>query len=107
MWNYGEQSPKFVKEFDNEMDQIATKNTGEERIAKANELNNHKAFRDCHPTAEHLVPYHVALGAAGEDAGKKLLNDTWSTLSWGSWSFGLPKETVLPKYDSTQQRDEL
>lgn len=107
LWNYQEKSPQFVKDFDDDMAQIATKLTGEERNAKANELNKHKHFRDCHPTAEHLMPYHVALGAAGQDTGKKLLHDYFSTLSWGSYAFGLPEEPVLPKYDGTQTRDEL
>lgn len=89
------------------METLACKSTGEERQAKACELNQHKSFRDCHPTAEHLMPFHVALGAAGEDKGKKLLNDYFSTLSWGSYAFGLPKDTSLPKYDGTQTRDEL
>lgn len=89
------------------MENIACKLNGEERIAEANKLDKHSHFRECHPTAEHLVPYHVALGAAGQDAGVKLLEDYYSTLSWGSFAFGLPKDTVLPKYDGTQKRDEL
>jgi 4,5-DOPA dioxygenase extradiol len=89
------------------MENIAVKLTGEERNNSAIELSQHKHFRDCHPTAEHLVPYHVALGAAGEDAGKKLLHEYYSTLSWGSFGFGLPEDTQLPKYNVSQARDEL
>lgn len=108
LWTYGDKpSPKFVVDFDKDMENIAVKLTGEARQAAANNLNKHTYFRACHPTAEHLVPYHVALGAAGEDAGKKLLEDYYSTLSWGSFAFGLPKDTTLPKYDGTQKRDEL
>jgi hypothetical protein len=46
-----------------------------------------------------LVPFHVALGAAGDDEGKKLIEDYYSTLSWSSYAFGLPSDTKLPKYD--------
>lgn len=89
------------------METIACDFVGEERNEKSSELSQHRHFRDCHPTAEHLVPFHVALGAAGQDKGKKLLQDYFSTLSWGSYAFGLPQDTVLPKYDGTQLRDEL
>ncbi|GAA5799839.1 hypothetical protein HPULCUR_005258 [Helicostylum pulchrum] len=106
LWKHvNKPSPKFVQDFDKEMENIACTSVGEERNAKSSELSQHKHFRDCHPTAEHLVPFHVALGAAGEDKGKKLLQDYFSTLSWGSYAFGLPEDTVLPKYDGSQIRD--
>lgn len=100
-------SPKYVLGFDKQMETIACEFTAEERNSKSSELSHHKHFRDCHPTAEHLVPFHVALGAAGEDKGKKLLQGYVSTISWGSYAFGLPEGTSLPKYDGTQKRDEL
>ncbi|KAG1445084.1 hypothetical protein G6F55_012089 [Rhizopus delemar] len=45
-------SPKFVLDFDRELDTVACQLTGEERKKKANELNQHSDFRRCHPTAE-------------------------------------------------------
>lgn len=108
LWTYGDKpSPQFVIDFDNDMEKIATKSVGQERKDQANELSQHRHFRNSHPTAEHLVPFHIAVGAAGEDTGKKLLTDYYSTLSWGSYAFGLPKDATLPKYDGTQTRDEL
>jgi len=97
----GQPSPQFVIDFDNEMEMIATKLKGDERLKAANKLNEHRDFRKCHPTAEHLVPYHVALGAAGTDPGVKLLHGCYSSLSWGSYGFGMPA-----KYKSFG-RDEL
>jgi len=83
-------SPQFVIDFDNEMERIACKLKGDERMKAANKLNAHRDFRNCHPTAEHLVPYHIALGAAGSDTGIKLLHGYYSSLSWGSYGFGMP-----------------
>ncbi|CAO3609768.1 unnamed protein product [Mucor fragilis] len=105
LWTYGDKpSPKFVHDFDKDMENIACRFTAEERNNLANQLDKHASFRKCHPTAEHLVPFHVALGAAGSDEGKKLLQDYYSTLSWGSYAFGLPKDTTLPTYDGSQAK---
>ncbi|KAI8968310.1 Extradiol ring-cleavage dioxygenase, class III enzyme, subunit B [Mycotypha africana] len=99
LWQHADSpSPPFVALFDNEMTKVATNFTAEERNEKACRLNQHQAFRLCHPTAEHLVPFHVALGAAGNDQGKKLLEDYFSTLSWSSFGFGLPDDIELPNY---------
>ncbi|KAI8341239.1 Extradiol ring-cleavage dioxygenase, class III enzyme, subunit B [Chlamydoabsidia padenii] len=93
LWSgIGKPSPKYVVDFEKELDKIAVEMTGSERGKAANQLNNHPAFRRCHPTAEHLMPYHVALGAAGNDQGTKLLESYWSTVSWGSYSFGLDEQ---------------
>ncbi|KAI8373115.1 Extradiol ring-cleavage dioxygenase, class III enzyme, subunit B [Radiomyces spectabilis] len=108
LWSYGNRpSPKFVIDFDREMEAHACTLTGESRNAAANTLCKHPSFRDCHPTAEHLVPFHVALGAAGDDQGQRLLEDYYATLSWGSFGFGLPSNLSLPKYDTHVLHSEL
>lgn len=102
LWSFaGKPTPKFVVDFETSMNKIATQYNGEERVTKGNELENHPHYRDCHPTAEHLMPFHVALGAAGTDSGKRLLEDYFATLAWGSYGFGLPEDIQLPKYPST------
>ncbi|KAI8059874.1 Extradiol ring-cleavage dioxygenase, class III enzyme, subunit B [Gongronella butleri] len=88
-------SPSFVANFDKALDEIAL-NSGEERKKASESLKSHPDLRRCHPTAEHLVPFHVAVGASGDDKGTKLLNETISTLGWGSYAFGLPEEIALP-----------
>ncbi|KAI8150031.1 aromatic ring-opening dioxygenase LigB subunit [Fennellomyces sp. T-0311] len=106
----GKPSPQFVIDFDKDMEKAACGLTGEARKESANTLNQHKGFRQCHPTAEHLVPFHVALGAAGNDEGIKLLEDYIATLGWGSYGFGLPKGLSMPTYrngTSLFARDEL
>ncbi|CAO3663083.1 hypothetical protein G6F70_004880 [Rhizopus microsporus] len=90
--------PGFVYNFDKELDQVACGLSGKERNQKANELNKHADFRKCHPTAEHLVPFHVAIGAAGNDKGRKLLTDYIGTLSWSCYGFGLSKDIKLPNF---------
>ncbi|KAF7731956.1 hypothetical protein EC973_007061 [Apophysomyces ossiformis] len=107
MWSYtNKPSPKFVKDFDTDAEKLACELTGDERKKMANELDKHPAFRQSHPTAEHLTPFHVALGAAGDDEGIKVLHMYESSLSWGCFAFGLPKDTKLPKYDGLA-KDEL
>ncbi|KAI8091315.1 aromatic ring-opening dioxygenase LigB subunit [Gilbertella persicaria] len=100
LWTYGDKpSPKYVVDFDKDLQDIACRYVGKERCEKAIQLDQHTAFRRCHPTAEHLVPFHVAVGAAGEDKGRKLITDFFSTISWGCFGFGLPQDVVLPEYN--------
>ncbi|KAI9498988.1 Extradiol ring-cleavage dioxygenase, class III enzyme, subunit B [Zychaea mexicana] len=104
LWsNMDKPSPQFVVDFDKDMEKIAVGSTGQARKEAANQLSQHGAFRQCHPTAEHLVPFHVALGAAGSDAGVKLLEDYIATLAWGSYGFGLSKDTVMPTYKNVNK----
>lgn len=53
LWNYVDKPvPRFVVDFDKDMEAIACKLTGTERNEKANSLDKHASFRKCHPTAE-------------------------------------------------------
>lgn len=62
LWTYADKpSPKFVADFDKEMETIACKFTGEERNEKANVLDKHAAFRKSHPTAEVSGIHFVGL----------------------------------------------
>jgi 4,5-DOPA dioxygenase extradiol len=60
---------------------------GEDRKKAVCKLNQDPGFRKCHPTAEHLVPLHVAVGAAGDDQAVKVLDDYFSTIGWASYQF--------------------
>ncbi|KAI8986385.1 aromatic ring-opening dioxygenase LigB subunit [Pilobolus umbonatus] len=104
IWSYsGKGSPNYANEFDKELENIACKHIGDERISKAVVLDKNKHYRSSHPTAEHLMPYHFALGAAGEDTGKKLIHDFFATISWSSFGFGLPSDTTLPNYQNVNR----
>lgn len=66
-----------------------------ERLAAGDEaaLADYRAqaphARDNHPTEEHLLPFHVALGAAGEGWRARLLHEsvTFGTLAMDAWRF--------------------
>lgn len=51
-------------------------------------LLERKDARQAHPTFEHLLPVHIAAGAAYQDAGKQVFTLTEGSLSWGMYRFG-------------------
>ncbi|KAI8580698.1 hypothetical protein K450DRAFT_198306 [Umbelopsis ramanniana AG] len=88
MWQHiNRPSPSYIKSFDKNLEDSVLKYTGEQRKAEVCKLNKDPAFRKCHPTAEHLVPLHVAVGAAGDDKAVKILDDFFSTIGWSSFEF--------------------
>jgi aromatic ring-opening dioxygenase catalytic subunit (LigB family) len=46
-----------------------------EREARLREWSKAPSARACHPREEHLLPLLIAAGAAGDDAGAKVLDD--------------------------------
>ncbi len=44
--------------------------------------------RQAHPTLDHILPMHVAAGAAGADLGELLWTLPEGTLGWGQYRFG-------------------
>ena len=68
--------------FDNWLEEALTGKTPEARIAALSAWDKAPAARDAHPREEHLLPLHVAVGAAGGDpgAGRSRM------LSWEQWS---------------------
>ena len=47
-----------------------------ERFEQLSNWERAPAARQCHPYAEHLLPLMIAAGAAGEDPGRKVFEDT-------------------------------
>jgi aromatic ring-opening dioxygenase catalytic subunit (LigB family) len=43
---------------------------------------------DCHPVAEHLLPLHVAVGAAGNDIGRRVFSDRLMGKAISAYQFG-------------------
>ncbi|KIX10341.1 uncharacterized protein Z518_01423 [Rhinocladiella mackenziei CBS 650.93] len=68
-------------------DAVDTK-PGEERDENMVELLTRPDARQAHPTFEHLLPIHIAVGAAGEDQGKQLWTMTEASLGWAQYRFG-------------------
>jgi len=42
----------------------------------------------CHPEAEHLLPLHVAAGAAGADVGRRVYQDQILGKALSAFQFG-------------------
>jgi len=60
-----------------------------ERDAAAIKVGDHPAFQLSHPTAEHLTPLYVAIGAAGGDAGRTVGSDFYTPgMAYTNWRFG-------------------
>ncbi|PCG91713.1 Extradiol ring-cleavage dioxygenase, class III enzyme, subunit B [Penicillium occitanis (nom. inval.)] len=59
-----------------------------ERQAKMDALLKRHDTRDVHPTFNHLLPTHIAAGAAGLDVGKKLWDLPEGGINWAQYRFG-------------------
>lgn len=44
--------------------------------------------RKAHPTFDHLLPVHVAAGAAGDDAGELVWTMQEASFAWSQYRFG-------------------
>jgi 4,5-DOPA dioxygenase extradiol len=60
----------------------------EERQARMSALMKRSDARKAHPTLEHILPMHVAAGAAGSDLGEQLWTFLELSLSWAQYRFG-------------------
>lgn len=58
------------------------------REEKMEKLAERSDCRRAHPTVEHLLPLHVAVGAAGEDKGVELFEMLEGGMAWGLYRFG-------------------
>ncbi|KAF9202176.1 hypothetical protein BGZ49_007631 [Haplosporangium sp. Z 27] len=79
----------YVAPFDGLLDKVALTETQEAREKAAiEEIAQSKYLWSAHPSLDHLLPFHVALGAAGGDKGKVLHKNFIFSLSESSFSFG-------------------
>jgi len=74
------------KAFDKALNEAITSSQSvrEEEMKK---LVKHSGFRASHPTAEHLMPVYIALGAAGSDNVKLVFNQIHTGLGWAMYCF--------------------
>ncbi|KEY73144.1 hypothetical protein S7711_04892 [Stachybotrys chartarum IBT 7711] len=59
-----------------------------ERDARMTAVCRRPDARQAHPTMDHLMPVHIAVGAAGDDLGKQLWTLQEGSLGWAQYRFG-------------------
>lgn len=59
-----------------------------ERQAGLLQLMKRPDARKAHPTLDHILPFHVAAGAAGADVGERVWTYPEKSLSWAQFRFG-------------------
>jgi 4,5-DOPA dioxygenase extradiol len=77
----------YTFSFDEALREAATAKP-EERRAKMSSLMKRSDARKAHPTFEHVLPIHVATGAAGSDIGEQIWAFPEGSLSWAQYRFG-------------------
>jgi aromatic ring-opening dioxygenase catalytic subunit (LigB family) len=60
----------------------------ERRNARLADWEHAPAARQCHPREEHLLPLHVAAGAAGADTGRHVFSDSLLGKALSGYQFG-------------------
>ncbi|ORX69445.1 aromatic ring-opening dioxygenase LigB subunit [Linderina pennispora] len=77
----------YVAPFDKQIDE-AVLGDGAKRRDGVLALAKSELLRKAHPTLEHLMPLHVAVGAAGPGTkGTKLVHEHMLSLSWSCYRF--------------------
>ncbi|KAL9113212.1 MAG: hypothetical protein Q9227_002547 [Pyrenula ochraceoflavens] len=59
-----------------------------DRQSQMSALMRRSDARKAHPTLEHILPIHIAAGAAGSDLGEQLWTFPEKSLSWAQYRFG-------------------
>ncbi|KAF2859655.1 Extradiol aromatic ring-opening dioxygenase [Piedraia hortae CBS 480.64] len=85
MWKPGLQS--YTTSFDNALKSAVEAKPSERQQAMIDLLKLPTA-RKAHPSFDHLLPIHIAAGAAGEDQGKQLWTYAEGSMSWAQYRFG-------------------
>ncbi|KAI1312663.1 hypothetical protein EDD11_002862 [Mortierella claussenii] len=79
----------YVAPFDALLDKVALTEPKEAREkAAVEEMAKSQCLYSAHPSLDHLLPFHVALGAARDDKAKILHKNFILTLSESAYSFG-------------------
>lgn len=80
--------PDYAVDFDQALKDAAETVPGEHRDELMVDLLQRKDARLAHPTFEHLLPAHIAVGAAGADPGKQLFTFVEGPMAWAQYRFG-------------------
>ncbi|TKA71785.1 hypothetical protein B0A55_04305 [Friedmanniomyces simplex] len=90
MYRAMQQAPKpipYAITFDQALKE-AVETSPESRQQAMNELMKRPDARKAHPTFDHLLPVHVAAGAADNDTGKRVWTMAEGSMAWGQFRFG-------------------
>ncbi|GME29137.1 Extradiol ring-cleavage dioxygenase class III enzyme subunit B [Neofusicoccum parvum] len=89
LWNsMGQDQPMpYVSSFDGALRDAATTEPSQRKMKMAELLKRGDA-RQAHPSFDHLLPIHIAAGAAGNDAGTRLFTMAEGSMSWAQYRFG-------------------
>lgn len=74
--------------FDEALKDAVLTPAAEGRQARMTEVTLRPDARDAHPTFDHLLPVHVAAGAAGDDAAEQIFTMQELGLGWAQYRFG-------------------
>ncbi|OXV07420.1 hypothetical protein Egran_04817 [Elaphomyces granulatus] len=85
MWGTKEPLP-YVVSFDEALKGAATTPPSQREKALADLMKRPDA-RQAHPTFDHLLPVHIAAGAAGEDHGERIWTMMEACFSWAQFKF--------------------
>ncbi|KAI5809901.1 catalytic LigB subunit of aromatic ring-opening dioxygenase family protein [Peziza echinospora] len=78
----------YAVSFDDALKQAVTAGTGEERKKALVELLKRGDARQAHPTFDHLLPVHVAAGAAEGEKATQIWTKAEMSFSWAQYRFG-------------------
>lgn len=79
----------YAKTFDVALkESLVNVTSGADRRQKLAEVIKRSDARKAHPTFEHLLPVHIASGAAGDDKAVQLWTLPEGSLSWAQYRFG-------------------
>jgi aromatic ring-opening dioxygenase catalytic subunit (LigB family) len=75
-------------DFEKYLHEAVTQSNASERLHKLEHWQHTPSARLAHPREDHLMPLMVAAGAAGEDAGEKIVEDKVMGVVMASYRFG-------------------
>lgn len=81
------QAMPYSVTFDEALKEAVETEPGDARDEKMVKLLKRPDARQAHPTFEHLLPIHIAVGAAGQDPGKQLWTMADGSLAWAQYKF--------------------
>ncbi|KAF9976843.1 hypothetical protein BGZ73_007642 [Actinomortierella ambigua] len=79
----------YVEPFDKLLDKAALAGSAQERVRTGvDEIAESKLLHLAHPSLDHLLPFQVALGAAGDDKAQAIHKSFMWSLSASAYAFG-------------------